>query len=159
MNKILLIVLIIAVCAFTAIQLFTGQKANAANTKTNQNSDKACIELTKSEFLKKVVDYESNPKEWKYLGDKPAIVDFYASWCGPCKMVAPILEELAKEYKDDIVVYKVNTENEQELAGAFGIRSIPTILFIPMKGDPQVIMGAQPKPELKNIIENFLLKK
>ena len=88
-----------------------------------------------------------------------AIVDFYASWCGPCKMVAPILEELAKEYKDDIVVYKVNTENEQELAGAFGIRSIPTILFIPMKGDPQVIMGAQPKPELKNIIENFLLKK
>lgn len=159
MNKILLIVLIIAVCAFTAIQLFTGQKANAANTKANQNPDKACIELTKSEFLKKVVDYESNPKEWKYLGDKPAIVDFYASWCGPCKMVAPILEELAKEYKDDIVVYKVNTENEQELAGAFGIRSIPTILFIPMKGDPQVIMGAQPKPELKNIIENFLLKK
>lgn len=159
MNKILLIVLIIAVCAFTAIQLFTGQKVNAANTKANQNSDKACIELTKSEFLKKVVDYESNPKEWKYLGDKPAIVDFYASWCGPCKMVAPILEELAKEYKDDIVVYKVNTENEQELAVAFGIRSIPTILFIPMKGDPQVIMGAQPKPELKNIIENFLLKK
>ena len=159
MNKILLIVLIIAVCAFTAIQLFTGQKVNAANTKANQNSDKACIELTKSEFLKKVVDYESNPKEWKYLGDKPAIVDFYASWCGPCKMVAPILEELAKEYKDDIVVYKVNTENEQELAGAFGIRSITTILFIPMKGDPQVIMGAQPKPELKNIIENFLLKK
>lgn len=159
MNKILLIVLIIAVCTFTAIQLFTGQKANATNTKADQNSDKACIELTKSEFLKKVADYESNPKEWKYLGDKPAIVDFYASWCGPCKMVAPILEELAKEYKDDIVIYKVNTENEKELAGAFGIRSIPTILFIPMKGDPQVIMGAMPKPELRNIIENFLLKK
>lgn len=159
MNKILLIVLIIAVCTFTAIQFFTGQKANATNTKADQNSDKACIELTKSEFLKKVVDYESNPKEWKYLGDKPAIVDFYASWCGPCKMVAPILEELAKEYKDDIVIYKVNTENEKDLAGTFGIRSIPTILFIPMKGDPQVIMGAMPKPELRNIIENFLLKK
>lgn len=157
MNKILLIVLILAVCTFTAIQFFTGQKANATNTKADQNSDKACIELTKSEFLKKVVDYESNPKEWKYLGDKPAIVDFYASWCGPCKMVAPILEELAKEYKDDIVIYKVNTENEQELAGAFGIRSIPTILFIPMKGDPQVIMGAMPKTELKAMIEKYLL--
>ena len=143
-----------------ALLLFTAcGHSQPKNNLTKTETVMKPIELTKSEFLQKVVNYETTPNEWKYLGDKPAIVDFYASWCGPCKMVAPILEELAKEYKDDIVVYKVNTENEQELAGAFGIRSIPTILFIPMKGDPQVIMGAQPKPELKNIIENFLLKK
>lgn len=92
------------------------------------------VHLTKEEFLKKVVDYENNPTEWKYLGDKPAIVDFYADWCGPCKMIAPILEELAAEYKDRIVIYKVNTEQEQELAAVFGIRSIPTLLFYPHAG-------------------------
>ena len=90
------------------------------------------IHLTKEEFLKKVVDYEKNPTEWKYLGDKPAIIDFYADWCAPCKMIAPVLEELAEEYAGEIYIYKINTEIEQELAGAFGIRSIPTLLFVPM---------------------------
>ena len=117
------------------------------------------IELTKADFLKKVMVYETNPNEWKYLGDKPAIIDFYASWCGPCKMVAPILEELAEEYDGQIYIYKVNTEEEQELAGLFGIRSIPSILFIPMGEQPQMATGAMPKSSFKEAIDKVLLKK
>lgn len=117
------------------------------------------IHLTKEEFLTKVANYEANPQEWKYLGDKPAIIDFYADWCGPCKTIAPILEDLAKEYTDSIYVYKVNTEQEQELAGAFGIRSIPSLLFVPMEGSPQMAMGALPKASFKEAIEKVLLGK
>lgn len=116
-------------------------------------------ELTKADFLTKVSDFESNPSEWKYLGDKPALIDFYASWCGPCKMIAPILEELAAEYGDRIVIYKVNTEKEQELAGVFGIRSIPSLLFVPMNEQPPMVMGAMSKAELKKTIDQVLLKK
>ena len=91
-------------------------------------------------------------------GDKLVLVDFFANWCGPCKMVAPILEELASEYGDKIYIYKVNTENEQELAAAFGIRSIPTILFVPLNGQPQMVTGAMPKSSFKQAIDNILLK-
>lgn len=117
------------------------------------------IHLTKAEFLKKVVDYEGNPTEWKYLGEKPAIIDFYASWCGPCKRVAPILDELAAEYGDKIDIYKIDTEQEQELAAAFGIRSIPTLLFVPMEGKPQMVQGAIGKADFENIIQEVLLAK
>jgi len=116
------------------------------------------IHLTKAAFLSKVANFEANPTEWKYLGDKPCIIDFYAAWCGPCKTIAPILEDLAKEYDEQIYIYKVDTEVEQELAGAFGIRSIPTLLFIPLKGQPQITQGALPKQQLKEIIEKELLK-
>ena len=92
-----------------------------------------------------------------FAGDKPAIVDFYATWCGPCRQVAPILEELAKEYDGKIVIYKIDTDKEQGLAAAFGIRSVPTILFIPQQGKPQVAQGALPKEELKKAIDEFLL--
>ena len=135
---------------------------NARNDNDNNNEKgkkMTTIELTKADFLKKVADFETNPDEWKYLGDKPAIVDFYASWCGPCKMVAPILEELAAEYGDRIIIYKVNTEKEQELAGAFGIRSIPSLLFIPMEGQPQMAVGAMSKADFKKAIDEVLLKK
>lgn len=117
------------------------------------------MELTKKDFLEKVVNYEQNPNEWKFLGDKPAIIDFYASWCGPCKAFAPVLEEVAEEYKGVIDVYKVNTENEEELAAVFNIRSIPTILFIPVNGHPQIVTGAMPKPQLIEAIERVLLQK
>lgn len=117
------------------------------------------IHLTKTEFLKKVVDYEGNPTEWKYLGEKPAIIDFYASWCGPCKRVAPILDELAAEYGDKIDIYKIDTEQEQELAAAFGIRSIPTLLFVPMEGKPQMVQGAIGKADFEKIIQEVLLAK
>lgn len=117
------------------------------------------IHLNKIEFLTKIADYESNPNEWKYLGDKPAIIDFYADWCGPCKAIAPVLEELAAEYDGEIYIYKVDTESEVELASLFGIRSIPSLLFIPMDGKPQMAQGAAPKPELKKAIDEILLKK
>ena len=115
------------------------------------------IQLTKGEFLRRVADYETNPSEWKYLSDKPAIVDFYADWCGPCKMVAPILEELAAEYGDSIYIYKINTEEEPELSAAFGIRSIPSLLFIPMNESPQMAMGAMSKADFNRAIAEVLL--
>ena len=117
------------------------------------------IELTKEDFLKKVANFEQNPADWNYLGDKPALIDFYASWCGPCKTIAPILEDLAAEYGEEIVVYKIDTEKEQELAAAFGIRSIPSLLFVPMVGSPQMSQGAMGKSDFKKAIDSVLLKK
>ncbi|MFQ7041062.1 MAG: thioredoxin, partial [Barnesiella sp.] len=104
-----------------------------------------------------VANFEANPKEWKYLGNKPCIIDFYATWCGPCKAVAPVLEELAEEYAGKIDIYKVDVDQEQELAGAFGIRSVPSILFVPMDGQPQMAMGAMSKADFKKAIEEILL--
>jgi thioredoxin len=112
--------------------------------------------LTKETFLEKVFNYEIN-KEWKFEGNLPCLIDFYADWCGPCKMVAPILEELSTEYDGKINIYKVNTEVEQELAAAFGIRSIPSLLFCPKEGTPQMAMGALPKQALKDAIQDVLL--
>jgi thioredoxin 1 len=114
--------------------------------------------LTKASFLAKIFNYEAN-KEWKFEGELPCIIDFYADWCQPCKMVAPILEELAKEYEGKINIYKIDTEAEQELAGAFGIRSIPSILFCPKEGQPQMSMGALPKDSFKQAIEEILIGK
>ena len=112
--------------------------------------------LTKADFLEKVFNYEVN-KEWKFEGELPALIDFYADWCGPCKMVAPVLEELSEEYAGKINIYKIDTEAEQELAAAFGIRSIPSLLFIPKEGQPQMAMGALPKENLKEAINSVLL--
>jgi thioredoxin 1 len=112
--------------------------------------------LTKDTFLEKVFNYEIN-NEWKFEGNLPCLIDFYADWCGPCKMVAPILEELSTEYDGKIDIYKVNTEVEQELAAAFGIRSIPSLLFCPKDGKPQMAMGALPKQALKDAIHDVLL--
>lgn len=117
------------------------------------------IHLTKAEFLKKVYNFEANPNEWKYEGDKPAIIDFYATWCGPCKAISPVLEELAKEYDGKIYIYKIDVDQEKDLASAFGIRSIPTLIFAPMGKDPQVIQGALPKDQLKKAINDVLLSK
>ena len=111
--------------------------------------------LTKATFLEKVFNFEEN-KDWVFQGKRPALIDFYADWCGPCKMLAPILEQLSEEYDGKIDIYKIDTEKEQELAAAFGIRSIPSMLFCPMDGKPQMANGALPKVELERIIAEVL---
>ena len=112
--------------------------------------------LTKKEFLDKVFNYETN-KEWKFSGDLPCVIDFWAPWCGPCRMVGPVIDELSKEYAGKVNFYKINTDEEQELAGAFGIRSIPSLLFVPTSGQPRMAVGALPKNALKEAIEKELL--
>lgn len=111
------------------------------------------INMTRKDFIEKVMDYEKGTDKWIYRGDKPCIIDFYTTWCGPCKRLAPILEELAAEYEGEIYIYKVDTEREPELAGLFGIRSIPTLLFCPMEGMPQMSRGLMPKENLIEAIE------
>ena len=114
------------------------------------------VYLTTEEFKNKVFNYDVN-KEWKYSGELPAIIDFYADWCGPCKMVAPILQEIAKDYIGKLIIYKVDTESERELAATFGITSIPTLLFVPMTGQPQAAMGALPRHTFDKAIKDILL--
>ncbi|MEZ4923150.1 MAG: thioredoxin [Crocinitomicaceae bacterium] len=114
------------------------------------------VVLTAQKFKDEIFDYTVE-REWKYKSDKPAIIDFYAGWCAPCKMVAPILEELAAEYKDELIIYKVDTEVEQELAAVFQIRSIPSLLFIPVDKQPMMQAGALPKSALKEVIQKELL--
>jgi len=111
--------------------------------------------LTKETFKEKVFNFEEN-KDWKFEGEKPCLIDFYADWCQPCKMVAPILEELSKEYDGKIDIFKVDTEDQQELAGMFGIKSIPSLLFIPLKDQPQMAQGALPKDSLEKAIKDVL---
>ena len=118
----------------------------------------ATIQLTIEDFKEKVFNYEEE-QEWKYKGAVPAIIDFYADWCGPCRMVAPVLEELSEEYEGQLVIYKVNTEKEEELSSLFGIRSIPTFLFIPLSGNPIIQAGALQQKTFQEIIEERLLQK
>lgn len=113
--------------------------------------------LTKETFKQKVFDYEKET-EWKFRGELPSLIDFYADWCAPCRMVAPILEELQEEYKGKINIFKINTEEEQELSSVFGISSIPSLLFIPMEGQPQMAMGALPKDSFRKAINEVLLQ-
>lgn len=131
-------------------------KKENINKENNTKGTTKMVHLTAAEFKQKVFNYETQ-KEWKFTGDKPVIIDFYADWCGPCKMVAPVLEELSKEYDGKVQIYKVDTEAEQELASVFGIRSIPSILFIPMDGKPQMSMGALPKESFVKAINEILL--
>jgi len=154
MNKIIYTSLLLAV-------IFTGCVGKKAEDqkKPEQVNIVNTIHLTKAQFLAKVSNFEANPTEWKYLGDKPCIVDFYATWCGPCKMIAPILDELAAKYKGQIYIYEVDVDAEPELASAFGIQSIPTLFFCPMKGDRQIMQGGMTKEAFENAIAEILLKK
>ena len=148
------------VMSFMVSACGNGKKEQAGEqTPAKATTEVKSISITKADFLAKVANYEANPTEWIYLGDKPCIVDFYANWCGPCKRLAPILDELAKEYAGEIYIYKVDTEKERELAAVFGIRSIPTLLFCPMGENPQIAQGALPKEQLKEAIDKVLLKK
>lgn len=167
--RILFKTLLAATLLFSAASCNNANKSNTSGkaeakeeTNTNQQTENKMaktIQLTRAEFLTKVANYEANPEKWEYLGDKPCLIDFYADWCGPCKMVAPILEELAAEYDGQIYIYKVDTEAEQQLAAEFGIRSIPSLLFCPMGESPQMAQGALPKDEFKRAIDEVLLKK
>ena len=121
--------------------------------------DGEVILLNKADFLTKVFNYEEQTEEWIYEGKKPCIIDFYADWCGPCKLIAPIMQELAAEYKDEIIFYKIDTDVEQELAAVFGISSIPLVLYVPMDGQPQAALGARPKEDMVEIINSILLDK
>jgi thioredoxin len=135
----------------------TANVTEVGSNKTSSASGKL-EHLTEKTFKQKVMDYEKNTRQWVFAGDKPAIVDFYADWCRPCRMIAPILEELAVEYEGKINIYKVDTEAQRELAAIFGIESLPTVLFIPMQGKPSSQKGAMPKESFKKIIDEFLLK-
>ena len=114
------------------------------------------VHLNKQQFTEKIFDFENN-SEWKFAGSRPAVIDFWAPWCGPCRTVGPILDELSKEYEGRVDIYKVNVDDEQEVAGVFGIRSIPSMLFVPTSGQPKMAVGALPKDALKEAIEHELL--
>jgi thioredoxin len=135
-----------------------------SNTDNKENSGSATTEgqvnkLTAETFQKLVWDYKANPKEFIFKGDQPVIIDFYADWCRPCKMVAPIMDELSKEYKGKVRIYKVNTDEQRELAGLFNINSIPAVMFVPNNGKPQMSVGAMQKPAYVELIKNVLVVK
>jgi len=165
MNKILNLT-VLALVFF----LFSCNQENAGdNKKTTEKTEKKIeqtvvdgdikpIYLTTAEFKDKIWDYEANPDEWKYKGDIPCIIDFYADWCKPCKMVAPIMDDLADVYDGRVIIYKVNTDKEKELASVFQVRSIPSILFAPMEGKPAIQPGAMQKEDYMNIIDEYVLK-
>lgn len=137
-----------------------GLSENSEVSTSPSNTDEGkVITLTEAEFKKLVWDYETNAAEWKFEGKLPAVVDFYADWCGPCKRVAPIMEKLAKEYEGKITIYKVNTDHNRQLSGVFGITSIPSILFIPQKGQPAMQAGAMQEDQYRKIFEEFVLGK
>ena len=145
MKKAILIAMVILATTFTA---------NAQEEK----KESKVKHLTYNEFLKKVWDFEKDPNTFKYKGKLPAIVDFYADWCGPCRRVAPIMEKLAEEYDGKLLVYKVNTDQERGLASAFQVKSIPMVLFIPMEGQPMMQVGALPEEGYRKVVEEQLIK-
>lgn len=154
MKKVLVMVALVMVSVI--VYAFNdGESINQSKKEITTNGE--VVVMNKEMFLKDVFDYE-NSKEWKYKGNKPAIIDLYADWCGPCRQVAPIMKELAKEYAGKIVIYKVNVDKQKELAALFNASSIPLFVFIPMNGDPQLFRGAADKATYKKAIDEFLLK-
>ena len=145
MKKAILIALVIIATAMTA------------NAQEKKNEPKV-KHLTYNEFLKKVWDFEKNPTTFEYKGKLPAVIDFYADWCGPCRRVAPIMEQMAEDYEGKLLVYKVNVSEEKDLAAVFQVRSIPMVLFIPVKGNPMMQVGALPEAEYRETVEEFLIK-
>jgi thioredoxin len=149
---------ILIITAIVVIAIVTYSFAVPHGEKKDKPVKGVVIQMNNDLYLKNVADY-NDTKEWKFKGDKPVVIDFYADWCGPCRMVAPLMKELAKEYEDQIVIYKVNVDNESELATALGIKNLPTILFIPKKGDPQLMVGSADKSTFKRAIDQVLLGK
>ncbi len=137
----------------------TAETSNLSNPAPNETQGGKVIVLTEAEFKKQIWDYDANPQAWDYKGELPAVIDFYADWCGPCKRVAPIMAKLAKEYEGKINIYKVNTDQNRELSSVFGIRSIPSILFIPKNEQPAMQAGAMQEDQYRQIFEDFVLGK
>ena len=152
----LLFFIVLPIC-FVGCTKKASNKAQVAQKEKTVALGKVNV-LTASDFKKKIMDYESHPDEWVFAGSRPAIIDFYATWCGPCKMMAPMVESLAGKYAGKIDFYKVDIDQEPELASVFGIRSIPTFLFIPMKGNPTIQMGAMQKEDFEEIIGKMMGK-
>lgn len=132
--------------------------AFSANIFAQEKKETKVINLTYNEFVKKVWNFEKSPDTFKYEGELPCVVDFYATWCGPCRKVSPIMEKIAKEYDGMLIIYKIDVDKEPKLASTFSVRSIPTVLFIPMEGQPMKQVGALSEQQYKQIIENNLLK-
>lgn len=133
-------------------------KTNQTTEQVKTGTEGKVIKISAAEFKELVYNYEANPQTWVFKGDKPCVIDFYADWCKPCKMIAPILDELAAEYAGKVTFYKVDTQVEQELARAFNISSIPLVVFCSVQGNPQGSMGAYPKEEYKRLVESILTK-
>lgn len=148
-------VIILALGVLIAVAVGCGAVYNSSKQTTMGHVK----QLTKAEFIRQIANYEGPSSEWKYLGSKPAIVDFYAHWCGPCQALAPVLQEIAAEYKGRIEVYKVDVDKQAELASDFDIRSIPSLLFIPMTGEPEMTRGVMNAEQLRRHIESVLLRR
>jgi len=151
MKKLTFLILFLASLSMNACSSAPGR-----DNGPNENNDGQVISLTTESFQKLVWDYKKNPDSWVFNGDQPCIIDFYADWCRPCKMVAPIMDELSKEFKGKVRIYKVNTDQQRELAGLFRVNSIPAVMFIPKSGKPQMSVGAMQKPAYLEMIQNIL---
>jgi thioredoxin 1 len=159
MQKKVLMTVMLGLMFFNASCAQESKTQNIANNEQIKKEKKMNVtELTLDAFKNKIMDYEANPKEWKYKGERPAIIDFYAVWCGPCKATAPIVDSLAEEYAGKVDFYKVDVDKQQELAALFGVRSIPSLLFIPVEGQPQMQVGAMDRTSFDEVIKNVLLK-
>ena len=147
--KRLLPILILIISLFTSANIFAQDKFQKETLEGKP------VKINKEQFLKYIYNYEANPAEWNYEGNLPCIIDFYADWCGPCRRLAPILSNIAQKYKGRVIVYKVDTESQKELASYFEIRSLPTIIFVPVKGTPNAAMGLMPETEIEKVISDL----
>ena len=156
-TKIIIAVMLGLTVLPTSCRTKNEKKTTIEKEQKNKEDKKMNVkELTLESFKNNIMDYEANPTEWKFKGERPAVIDFYAVWCGPCKATAPILDSLAKEYDGKVDFYKVDVDKQQELSAMFGIRSIPSLLFIPKEGKPQIQVGAMDHTQLENAIKSIL---
>ena len=159
MKRLSIIAFISAIMILSACNTIGGNKTDegSANASSNEINEGTVTRINSEQFKKLVWDYKKNPNEFIFTGDQPVVIDFYADWCRPCKMVAPIMDELAKEYQGKVRIYKVNTDEEVELARLFNIRSIPAILYVPKTGKPQMAVGMSGKDVYVKTIQDVLL--